>query len=89
MRGDFGFVSLITKNPEHPHWLALRGVPDAIRGYDFEYLADFVELDKFKPYIGRSNVEAVGLSRKCTVFNLVDRGAHRILRACNQQVYTG
>ncbi|WP_308473759.1 replication initiation protein, partial [Neisseria gonorrhoeae] len=34
LRGDVGFVSLITKNPEHPHWLTLRGVPDAIRGYD-------------------------------------------------------
>ncbi|TSH34450.1 plasmid replicase, partial [Salmonella enterica subsp. enterica serovar Johannesburg] len=50
LRGDVGFVSLITKNPEHPHWLTLRGVPDAIRGYDLEYLADFVDLDKFKPY---------------------------------------
>ncbi len=66
-------VSLITKNPEHPLWLTLRGVPAAIRGYDLEYLADFVDLDKFNPYIGRSYVEAVALSRTCTVINLVCR----------------
>ncbi|HFC3035409.1 TPA: replication initiation protein [Neisseria gonorrhoeae] len=88
LRGDVGFVSLITKNPEHPHWLTLRGVPDAIRGYDLEYLADFVDLDKFKPYIGRSNVEAVGLSRNCTVFNLVSRWAHKNVLAFKQQGYT-
>ncbi len=56
MLGDVGFVALITKNPEHTHWLTLRVVPDAIRGYDLEYIADFVDLDKFRPYSGRSNV---------------------------------
>ncbi|WP_232470083.1 hypothetical protein [Neisseria gonorrhoeae] len=58
LRGDVGFVSLITKIPTS-------ALADAARrfrrnqGYDLEYLADFVDLDKFKPYIGRSNVEAV------------------------------
>lgn len=75
--GDDGFSGLITKNPVHPHWELLRGVPDAVRGYDLPYLADFVDLDRFKPYVGRSNVEAVGLGRNCTVFNVVSRWAYR------------
>lgn len=75
--GDDGFVSLITKNPMHPHWKLLRGVPDAVRGYDLDYLAEFVDLAKFKPYVGRTNLEAVGLGRNCTVFNIVSRWAYR------------
>lgn len=75
--GDDGFSGLITKNPVHPHWELLRGVPDAVRGYDLPYLADFVDLERFKPYVGRSNVEAVGLGRNCTVFNVVSRWAYR------------
>lgn len=75
--GDDGFASLITKNPMHPHWGLLRGVPDAIRGYDLDYLAEFVDLAKFKPYAGRTNLEAVGLGRNCTVFNVVSRWAYR------------
>ena len=74
--GDDGFSGLITKNPVHPHWELLRGVPDAVRGYDLPYLADFVDLDRFKPYVGRSNAEAVGLGRNCTVFNVVSRWAY-------------
>lgn len=85
---DDGFTSLITKNPEHPHWLTLRGVPDAIRGYDLPYLADFVELDKFKPYVGRTNPEAVGLGRNCTVFNVVSRWAYKNVLPFKQQGYT-
>lgn len=80
LRCDDGFTSLITKNPEHPHWLTLRGVPDAIRGYDLPYLAEFVDLDKFKPYVGRTNPEAMGLGRNCTVFNVVSRWAYRNIR---------
>lgn len=78
--GDDGFASLITKNPMHPHWELLRGVPDAIRGYDLPYLAEFVDLAKFKPYVGRTNLEAVGLGRNCTVFNIVSRWAYRNIR---------
>lgn len=75
--GDDGFSALITKNPEHPSWKLLRGVPDAIRGYDLPYLADFVDLEKFKPYVGRSNPNAIGLGRNCTVFNIVSRWAYK------------
>lgn len=75
--GDDGFSGLITKNPIHPHWELLRGVPDAIRGYDLDYLADFVDLAKFKPYVGRTNLEAVGLGRNCTVFNIASRWAYK------------
>lgn len=75
--GDDGFSGLITKNPIHPHWELLRGVPDAIRGYALEYLADFVDLAKFKPYVGRTNLEAVGLGRNCTVFNIASRWAYK------------
>lgn len=80
LRGDKGFVSLITKNPQHPHWLTLRGVPDAIKGYDLDYLADFVDLAKFKPYASRTNMDAVGLGRNCTVFNVVSRWAYKNIR---------
>ena len=76
LNGDDGFSGLITKNPVHPHWELLRGVPDAIRGYDLPYLAEFVDLAKFKPYVGRTNLEAVGLGRNCTVFNIVSRWAY-------------
>lgn len=75
LKGDDGFSGLITKNPVHPFWKLLRGVPDAVKGYDLPYLAEFVNLDRFRPYVGRSNVEAVGLGRNCTVFNLVSRWA--------------
>lgn len=86
--GDDGFSGLITKNPVHPHWELLRGVPDAVRGYDLEYLADFVDLAKFKPYVGRTNSEAVGLGRNCTVFNVVSRWAYRNIRGfkCEQGI---
>ena len=36
-----------------------------------------MDLERFKPYVGRSNVEAVGLGRNCTVFNIVSRWAYR------------
>lgn len=77
LNGDDGFSGLITKNPIHPHWELLQGVPDAVRGYDLPYLAEFVDLAKFKPYVGRTNLEAVGLGRNCTVFNVVSRWAYR------------
>lgn len=88
LRSDDGFSGLITKNPVHPHWKLLRGVPDAIRGYDLGYLADFVDLDRFKPYVGRTNVEAVGLGRNCTVFNIVSRWAYKNVLAFKQEGYT-
>ena len=82
LNADDGFSGLITKNPVHPHWELLSGVPEAIRGYDLPFLADFVDLDKFKPYVGRSNVEAVGLGRNCTVFNIVSRWAYQTFCRC-------
>lgn len=86
--GDDGFSGLITKNPVHPHWELLRGVPDAVRGYDLDYLADFVDLAKFKPYVGRTNLEAVGLGRNCTVFNVVSRWAYRNVLEFKRQGFT-
>lgn len=86
--GDDGFSGLITKNPVHPFWALLRGVPDAVRGYDLEYLADFVDLAKFKPYVGRSNLEAVGLGRNCTVFNIASRWAYKNVLECKRQGVT-
>lgn len=88
LRGDDGFSGLITKNPVHPFWELLRGVPDAVHGYDLPYLADFVDLDRFKPYVGRSNVEAVGLGRNCTVFNIVSRWAYKNVLTFKQQGFT-
>jgi hypothetical protein len=88
LNADDGFSGLITKNPVHPHWELLSGVPEAIRGYDLPFLADFVDLDKFKPYVGRSNVEAVGLGRNCTVFNIVSRWAYQNVLPMRQQGIT-
>ena len=88
LRGDDGFSGLITKNPMHPFWELLRGVPEAVRGYDLPYLAEFVDLDKFKPYVGRSNVEAVGLGRNCTVFNIVSRWAYKNVLAFKADGFT-
>ena len=88
LKGDDGFSGLITKNPVHPFWKLLRGVPDAVKGYDLPYLAEFVDLDRFKPYVGRSNVEAVGLGRNCTVFNLVSRWAYKNVLAFKQEGFT-
>jgi len=88
LRGDDGFSGLITKHPMHPFWELLRGVPEAVRGYDLPYLAEFVDLDKFKPYVGRSNVEAVGLGRNCTVFNIVSRWAYKNVLAFKADGFT-
>ena len=88
LKGDDGFSGLITKNPVHPFWKLLRGVPDAVKGYDLPYLAEFVNLDRFRPYVGRSNVEAVGLGRNCTVFNLVSRWAYKNVLAFKQEGFT-
>lgn len=78
--GDSGFASLITKNPVHPHWMTLHGVPDALRGYDLQYLDEFVDVAKFRPYVGKTNVHAEGLGRNCTVFNLAARWAYKNVR---------
>lgn len=78
--GDSGFSSLITKNPIHPHWETLRGVPDAITGYDLPYFDEFVDIAKFRPYVGRTNLHAEGLGRNCTVFNLASQWAYRKIR---------
>lgn len=85
---DDGFSGLITKNPVHPHWDLLRGVPEAVRGYDLPYLAEFVDLAKFKPYVGRTNLEAVGLGRNCTVFNLVSRWTYQNVLEFKRQGFT-
>ena len=86
--GDDGFASLITKNPVHPHWELLQGVPEAVRGYDLPYLADFIDLQRFKPYVGRTNPEAVGLGRNCTVFNVVSRWAYKSVLQFKHDGYT-
>lgn len=78
--GDTGFASLITKNPIHPFWETFRGIPEAIAGYDLQYLDEFVDVAKFRPYVGRTNVHAEGLGRNCTVFNLVSRWAYKNVR---------
>ena len=85
---DDGFASLITKNPVHPHWELLQGVPEAVRGYDLPYLVDFIDLQRFKPYVGRTNPEAVGLGRNCTVFNVVSRWAYKSVLQFKHDGYT-
>ena len=86
--GDDGFASLITKNPVHPHWELLQGDPEAVRGYDLPYLADFIDLQRIKPYVGRTNPEAVGLGRNCTVFNVVSRWAYKSVLQFKHDGYT-
>ena len=82
LRGDDGYSGLITKNPIHPHWELLRGVPDAIRGYslrDLENCIDAADFAKCKPYAHKyqKRSDMAGLGRNCTVFADVSRWAYR------------
>lgn len=84
LRGDDGYSGLITKNPMHPHWQLLRGVPDAIRGYslrDLENCIDVNDFAKCKPYVHKyqKRTDMTGLGRNCTVFADVSRWAYRAI----------
>lgn len=83
LKADEGFSGLITKNPVHPQWRLLKGPPQAITGWTLDELAgciDANDLRKFKPYAARTNFDAVGLGRNCTVFNVVSRWSYRHIR---------
>ena len=45
-------------------------------------------LQRFKPYVGRTNPEAVGLGRNCTVFNVVSRWAYKSVLQFKHDGYT-
>lgn len=76
LEADCGFSGLITKNPQHPHWWTLRG-PQI--GYELGYLAEHVDLARFKPRQG-VRVAEVGLGRNVTVFDFVRLWAYRNIR---------
>ncbi len=51
LEADPGFTGILTKNPAHPQWHILRG-PRI--GYELNELAEWVDLDRFKPKRGRN-----------------------------------
>ena len=74
--GDDGFSGLITKNPAHPLWWTLKGPELA---YELGELAEFVDLDRFKPRQG-VKVAEVGLGRNVTVFDFVRLWSYKNVR---------
>jgi len=73
---DDGYSGLITKNPAHPLWWTVRG-PEM--GYELGYLAEWVDLDKYKARPG-VKVAEVGLGRNVTVFDFVRLWAYKQVR---------
>ena len=49
--GDDGFASLITKTP-YTRTGSFYKAFLKLSGYDLPYLADFIDLQRFKPYVG-------------------------------------
>jgi Replicase family/Primase C terminal 1 (PriCT-1) len=82
LEADCGYSGLITKNPQHPHWWTLRG-PQV--GYELGYLAEHVDLERFKPRQG-IKVAEVGLGRNVTVFDFVRLWAYRNIRQYDNYV---
>lgn len=76
LRADDGYSGLITKNPAHPLWRTLRG---PITAYELGELADWVDLERYKPRQG-VKVAEVGLGRNVTVFDFVRLWAYKNVR---------
>ena len=74
--GDDGYSGLLTKNPAHPLWWTIKGPELA---YDLGYLAEWVDLDRFKARQG-VKVAEVGLGRNVTVFDFVRLWAYKKVR---------
>ena len=74
--GDDGYSGLLTKNPAHPQWWTVRGPELA---YELGYLAEWVDLDRFKAKQG-VKVAEVGLGRNVTVFDFVRLWAYKKVR---------
>jgi Replicase family/Primase C terminal 1 (PriCT-1) len=74
--GDDGYTGLITKNPQHPHWWTLKGKTE---GFELGYLAEFIDLERFKPRQG-VKVAEVGLGRNVTLFDFVRLWAYKEVR---------
>ena len=74
--GDDGYSGLLTKNPAHPLWWTVRGPELA---YELGYLAEWVDLDRFKAKQG-VKVAEVGLGRNVTVFDFVRLWAYKKVR---------
>lgn len=73
LRADDGYSGLITKNPAHPLWRTLQGRNLA---YELAYLADWIDLDRFKADPG-VKVAEIGLGRNVTVFDFVRLWAYK------------
>jgi len=73
LAADPGFTGILTKNPAHPRWHVLRG-PRI--GYELNELAEWVDLDRFKPKRGRKVAE-VGVGRNVTLFDRLRYWAYR------------
>ena len=74
--GDDGYSGLLTKNPKHPLWWTVRGPGLA---YELGYLAEWVDLDRFKAKPG-VKVAEVGLGRNVTVFDFVRLWSYKKVR---------
>ncbi|BCX89989.1 plasmid replicase (plasmid) [Methylomarinovum tepidoasis] len=73
LEADPGFGGLLTKNPAYPLWHVLRG-PRI--GYELNELAEWVDLERFKPKRGWK-VDEVGVGRNVTLFDRLRYWAYR------------
>jgi len=76
---DVAYGGPTTKNPTHSHWRTFWG---RFGVYGLDELADYVDLDRYKPHRG-VNLDEVGLGRNCTLFEHVRQYAYRNLRFYN------
>lgn len=75
LQADAGYSGLITKNPQHPLWMLLRGPRLA---YDLGELAEYLpDLEKHRP---KRRVEEVGLGRNVTLFDSLRQWAYKRVR---------
>lgn len=64
---DAGFAGLMVKNPAHQQWRAHWGPPKL---YELGELADWLDLDKFKPKRALlKDIEGYGVGRNVSIFN--------------------
>lgn len=75
LQADPGYSGLITKNPMHPLW---RVFPGTGHLYELAELAEYVDLDRYKPKRGK--VEEIGLGRNCTLFDWLRQWAYVAVR---------
>lgn len=73
LQADLGYVGLITKNPLHQDW---DNYIFDVKPYQLNYLADFVDLQ----LIPKKQIEASGIGRNCTLFDITRHWAYSVIR---------